>query len=354
MAKHHRAGLKRATAIDLFCGAGGLTVGLKQARFQVVGAVDLDEVAVATYRRNNRRIHVWNEDIRHLSGASVMRQLNLKRGDLDLLAGCPPCQGFSTMRTLNRGSSVHDDRNDLVLEFLRFVRVLLPKSVMLENVPGLAIDTRMKLVCDGLTKLGYRWQKRVVNAAHYGVPQRRRRMLLLASRNGGVTIPVGTANKVTVRDAISHLPAAGKSGDPMHDVGERRAPRIIDLIRRIPRDGGSRTALLDSEQLTCHKKTDGFYDVYGRMAWDNVAPTITSGCTNPSKGRFLHPSEDRAITLREAALLQTFPERYQFSMKRGKEHAAALIGNALPPRMIKTFAAAVQKNLKIYNHSDLS
>lgn len=347
MPKRHRSRSKpRPTAIDLFCGAGGLTEGLKQAGFRVIGAVELDPVAVATYRRNHRAPRVWPQDIRRLTVKEVMVELGLAPGQLDLLAGCPPCQGFSTLRTLNRGSSVEDSRNDLVFQFLRFVRVLKPKAVMLENVPGLASDARMEAFCARLAKYGYAFAREIVNAADYGVPQRRRRLLLLANRVTAVSIPVPLEESVSVRDAIGSMPKPGRSADALHDLPEMRAPHVLDLIRRIPKNGGSRTALPEADQLDCHKTTAGFYDVYGRMAWNAVAPTITSGCTNPSKGRFLHPTQNRAITLREAALLQTFPRKYFFSLDRGKEHAAAMIGNALPPRMIKVFAATVRRDLR--------
>lgn len=340
-----RAQSDRLTAVDLFCGAGGLTLGLKQAGFQVLGAVDLDELAAETYRRNHRSVTLWNRDIRKLAVSEMMATLGLQRGELDLLAGCPPCQGFSTIRTHRRGSCVADERNELVFEFVRFVRVLRPRAVMLENVPGLSNDKRMQGICRTLTQLGYSWEKRIADAADFGVPQRRRRMLLVASRAGKPEIPLDGGKATTVRDAIGHLDRPNRSRDPMHNVFEERAPHVVELIRRIPKNGGSRSSLDPKLRLDCHVRTDGFYDVYGRMAWDRVAPTITSGCTNPSKGRFLHPSQNRAITPREAALLQTFPKGYFISMRRGKEHAAALVGNALPPRMIKVIACAIRSAL---------
>jgi DNA (cytosine-5)-methyltransferase 1 len=131
----------------------------------------------------------------------------------------------------------------------------------------------------------------------------------------------------------------------MHDHSANRTEKIVELIRKIPKDGGSRAHLGDEQQLACHKRLDGFYDVYGRMAWDAVAPTITSGFVNPSKGRFLHPSQNRTITLREAALLQTFPSYYRFPLDRGKYAAAALIGNALPPEFIRRLAIPVRRYL---------
>jgi DNA (cytosine-5)-methyltransferase 1 len=145
-----------------------------------------------------------------------------------------------------------------------------------------------------------------------------------------------------VRDAIGSLPAPGASGDPLHDLAEARSDRVRRLIAAVPADGGSRKDLDAEFTLPCHARLRGFFDVYGRMRWSEVAPTITGGCVNPSKGRFLHPDQDRAITLREAALLQSFPADYAFSMRRGKYAAAALIGNALPPEFIRRQGEAVR------------
>ncbi len=333
---------KYPTAVDLFSGAGGLTLGLRRARFRVLGAVEVDPLAAETYRSNFTSVHLWEMDIRRLSVARVMRELALHPGSLDLLAGCPPCQGFSTLRSLNGHRSVVDDRNDLVLQFERFVRGLRPRAVMLENVPGLATDRRLTGLVSTLEAMGYSVTTSVLDASRYGVPQRRRRMILVAGRRRAIPLAAGEEQTATVREAIGQLPRPGRSGDPLHDLGETRQPKIRELIARIPRDGGSRVSLGEETQLGCHQRCDGFYDVYGRMAWDDVAPTITSGCVNPSKGRFLHPEQDRAITLREAALLQGFPPRYRFSLRRGKYAAAEMIGNALPPAFVQAHAAEIR------------
>lgn len=332
-------------AIDLFSGCGGLTLGLKRAGFDVIGAVDVDPLAVETYKANHKRISLWSQDIRSLPAVRVMRRLKLRRGQLDLLAGCPPCQGFSTMTTLN-GRTIRDDpRNDLVLEFLRFVRILRPKAVMMENVPGFAKDERIERFVAALEAIGYRCKRDVLNAADYGVPQRRRRFILLAGRRGEIPFARLARRKSSVREAFKNLRKRARR-DPLHQVAERRSKRVRQMIRLIPKDGGSRSALRKKRQLKCHRKCDGFKDVYGRMAWNRVAPTITGGCCNPSKGRFLHPVRHRAITPREAALLQTFPPRYFFSLRRGKFAAAQMIGNALPPEFIRRHARSVLRFLQ--------
>jgi DNA (cytosine-5)-methyltransferase 1 len=336
---------KYPTAIDLFSGAGGLTLGLRQARFKVVGAVEVSQLAATTYKSNFRNVRLWDMDIQKLSVAKVLRELQMRPGQLDLLAGCPPCQGFSAMRSLNGHQTVLDDRNDLVLQFERFVRGLRPKAVMLENVPALIRDQRLTGLVESLKAMGYSVTTEVLDASHYGVPQRRRRMILVATRRGHVHLAEKDPVRVTVRDAIGSLASPGRIDDPLHDVRENRQPKIARLIARIPKDGGSRRDLGAEAQLECHRRCDGFSDVYGRMAWGDVAPTITSGCVNPSKGRFLHPEQDRAITLREASLLQGFPRNFKFDLGRGKYAVAEMIGNALPPEFIRRHAVEIRKNV---------
>jgi len=331
-------------AVDLFSGAGGLTEGLRQAGYSVVGAVEIDARACATYRLNHKRVHLWEKDISRVSGTAIMRELELRRGELDLLAACPPCEGFSTMRTKNGARRNLDRRNDLIFDVLRIVRSVMPVSVMLENVPGLSRNYRFRSFVKSLEGLGYKTKWAVVNAADYGVPQHRRRLVLLACLMGQPDFAKKASRRWTVRQTISRLNPPERSRDPLHNYAPpRRSEKIQRIIERIPRNGGSRESLKLSEQLKCHRKFDGFYDVYGRMAWDTPSPTITGGCINPSKGRFLHPRFNRAITLREAALLQSFPRTYQFSLQWGRYPAANLIGNALPPEFVRRHAAALSK-----------
>jgi DNA (cytosine-5)-methyltransferase 1 len=337
----------KLTAVDLFCGCGGLTEGLKRAGFDVLGAIDIDSPSVQTYKANHPEVNVWERDIRKLKPSEMAKTLGLKNRRLDLLAGCPPCQGFSTMRTLNGAVSVEDPRNDLLFEFKRFIRAFRPRAVMVENVPGLADDKRFDSFIRWMTEKGYKGAYRILNTADYGVPQRRRRLIYLAGYGTEIPFAEPSSIKKTVRDVISLLPKAGESGDPVHDMPEHRTSKVIELIRRIPKDGGSRTDLPYVEQLECHKRCNGFKDVYGRLAWDDVAPTITSGCFNPSKGRFLHPDEDRAITMREAALLQSFPQQYKFP-SASKIAVAMMIGNALPPEFIAAHGISILRTLSNY------
>jgi DNA (cytosine-5)-methyltransferase 1 len=333
------------TAVDLFSGCGGLTQGLKDAGFRVVAAIEIDGLASQTYALNHPEVQVSTKNICSLGASAFRKKLRVRKGQLDLLAGCPPCQGFSTMRTLNGKKSNRDRRNDLLFEFVRFVKAFRPKAVMMENVPGLADNRRFKEFRAQLERMGYVGDYCVLNAAHFGVPQRRRRLIYMAGMHQRIAFGKPKGGNKTVRETIADLPPAGKSGDPLHDFPERRSRKVKEMIRTIPKNGGGRNDLPARRQLECHKSCDGFKDVYGRMAWDRVAPTITTGCFNPSKGRFLHPAKNRAITLREAALLQGFPRRYKFDSQHGKISVASMIGNALPPPFIKAHALSIRKEL---------
>lgn len=340
--------MKKPTAIDLFAGAGGLTTGLKVAGFRVCAAVEVDHRAAATFRANHPRVRLESVDIRAVKCAPLMRKLGLKKGELDLLAGCPPCQGFSRLPTRNR-EALKDERNDLVFEFVRFVRAFFPKSLMFENVPGLIRNGRFQKFESQLRALGYSLDVKVLDASDYGVPQRRRRLIVLGAR-GRTRLPLAEpcGERRTVREAFASLTAApGMSGDALHDLPVRHSNQVQALIRAIPANGGGRLDLPLDMRLECHVRTNGFHDVYGRMRWDAPSPTITSGCVNPSKGRFLHPAEHRAITLREAAILQGFPIDYVFLPEHGKEAIAAMIGNALPPPFIAAHAKVVRDALAL-------
>jgi DNA (cytosine-5)-methyltransferase 1 len=337
-------------AVDLFSGCGGLTLGLKLAGFRVIAAVEFDAGAVEAYKLNHQGVTLYDFDICQLRGEQILADAGLKAGELDLLAGCPPCQGFSRMKTLN---GKHEDadpgKNDLVYQYLRLVEELQPRALLLENVPALRQDRRYRLLRERVEELGYYVSDEIHDAADFGVPQRRRRLIMLAAKcaRPAMPTPVPVEARQSVRQAISAWSAtAGVSGDLAHDVPSNRSARVEALIRRIPHDGGSRRDLGADEQLQCHKNCDGFGDVYGRMRWDDVSPTITSGFPNPSKGRFIHPDQDRTLTLREGALLQTFPSDYKFPEHRGKYQVATMIGNALPPRLAEAHASAVAAVLR--------
>lgn len=335
------------TSIDLFAGAGGLSCGLVKEGFQVVAALEVDPVSAKSYSLNHQETKLIVDDIRQVTGPQILNQAGFSRGQLDLLTGCPPCQAFSTLRTRRRKQNKHDPSKELIIEMLRLVRSIRPRAVIVENVPGLANDNHFSTFCLGLKKAGYDFTYSILNASNFGVPQRRKRLILVALREKNIPFEWSnySCERKTVRDAIGHLAPSGTSGDILHDIPEKRTSAMIERIKATPKNGGSRRDISPELQCVCHTRIDGFKDVYGRMAWDDVAPTITSGCNNPSRGRFLHPEEDRAITLREAALLQTFPQNYQFCFDRGKEHVACQIGNAFPPDMIRPIARIIRREL---------
>lgn len=338
--------LKKLTAIDLFAGCGGLTDGLTTAGYRVLAAVELDDRARETYSLNHPDVWLAGKDICEADPKKIMRKLGIRRGQLDLLAGCPPCQGFSRIRKRNKARAARDRRNSLIEEFGRFAKALAPKLIMMENVPGLQRHYRFDNLKKHLESLGYTTRVEVMDTADFSVPQRRKRLILAASLSGWPNLAKPRTERKTVRTAIGKLPIPGDSGDSLHDIPENRSARVRAMIRAIPADGGSRSDLPRHLRLRCHARARGFFDVYGRMSWEEVAPTITGGCHNPSKGRFLHPAQHRTITLREAAILQGFRRRYRFNSSHGKEAIALMIGNALPPAFIAAHARALAKGLR--------
>jgi len=337
--------MKKYNAIDLFSGCGGLSEGLRKAGFRVVAAFDNDRDSIATYKLNHRSTKVFEGDIRDVDTADIEKLLN--GSPLHLLAGCPPCQGFSSMRRLNKKRSKRDDRNNLILEYLRFVRDLKPMTVMMENVPGLVNYNLFKYMIRGLRKLGYNPKFKPVNLQEYGVPQRRRRLVLVGSLLGDIDIAKPTNEKVTVREIIGNIESVSKTKDPLHKIVASHTSEIMERIKMTPKNGGSRMDLPKEFELACHKDEEvGFTDVYRRLRWDDYSSTISGGCLNPSKGRFLHPTKNRAITAREAALLQTFPRTYKFPTNISKTSVSLLIGNALPPKFSCIQSANIKKHLK--------
>ena len=333
-------------AIDLFSGCGGMTEGLFQAGFHVVAAVEIDRYAAQTYRANNdqRGVYLFEEDIREVNIKTIQDMLDGE--PLHLLAGCPPCQGFSTIRKKNKKRPKKDVRNKLIWEFIRFVEELMPITIMLENVPALAEYTEFRKAVLKLKRLGYEPHYEVLDIADFGVPQRRKRLVMLGSLLGPISPAAGDSPLITVRQAIGNLELPENSADPIHQIYPHHTPEVNQRIVITPHDGGSRSDLPEEYTLECHKKDGiGFHDVYGRLAWDKVSSTITGGCLNPSKGRFLHPEQNRCISAREAALLQTFPPKYVFPINIPRSSIALMIGNALPPAFCRWQAAYVADHL---------
>jgi len=332
--------------IDLFCGCGGASLGFIRKGFKVVAALDKDPKAVETYSYNIG-VQPLIGHIENVRGREILKAAGLKKGEPTVLIGCPPCQGF----TRHRGKAGRrDKRNGLVEVYAERVGEILPLFMVFENVPGILRDHGKKhfeLFLERLCDLGYTAVWDVLQAADYGVPQLRKRVVVIASRDKSLKLqlPEPSYNRGhwrTVHDAIADLPPVG-AGErhpyvPNH-IAPNHSPRILKLIRHIPKDGGSRCDLPRRLRLKCHLKHNGHHDVYGRMRWDAPAPTLTYGCTNPSRGRFIHPEQDRAITPREAARLQSFPDDFVFYC--APTHAATYIGNAFPPLFAGALADAI-------------
>ena len=325
-------------AIDLFCGAGGLSLGLKDAGFQVVAALDNHPVAVRTYAANLGP-HILSAPIEELSASDLLKKAGLSPGDCTLLAGGPPCQGFS----LQRRGSRRDPRNELVLQFLRMIEEIRPRFFLMENVGALLSKHGSPFLRElslRTSKLDYFVHVAVLDAADFGVPQVRKRAFLigehLPSFSTRYRVPEPTQHTPrTVRDAIGDLPSPPKDGTchPLianHYREARLAPINVERIKRVPQ-GGGRDHLPDELQLACHVNNPGHRhkDVYGRLSWDSPSVTLTAGFDSFTRGRFAHPIEHRSLTIREGARIQTFPDAFVFEGNR--EDGARQVGNAVPP-----------------------
>jgi len=332
-------------SIDLFSGIGGLTEGLHQADFQTQLAFEIDALASKAYNLNHKGTEVITEDIRKVNIDDIKQKLGNQT--IHLLAGCPPCQGFSSIRRLNKPQPVFDERNSLINEYVRFIKGLMPYTFMMENVPGLALDSSFHEAKKFLEdELGYKVDHKIVNIKDYGVPQSRRRLVMVGSRLGEIKVAEPINVKMSVRKAIGEMPKPNESDDLLHKIFPKHSPKIFNLIKDIPHDGGSRKDLGKDRQLKCHQKENvGFNDVYGRLSWDSHSTTITGGCLNPSKGRFLHPEQDRCISAREASILQSFPSDYKFPLDAPVTKIALMIGNALPPKFSKIQADNIRTHL---------
>ena len=348
--------------MDIFSGAGGSALGFVRAGFRPLAAIDKYTWAVKTYARNIG-IKPVRADAFYFDWGKWAREL----GDVDVLVGCPPCQGFSRLKlTLSRKyRGIEDDpRNRLLLVYLRAVEALRPRAVVFENVPGVEKSNYFRGLVDGLRRLGYRVRWAILDAADYGVPQHRKRIILvgLVGQEPLLFPPPPTHGRPnsgavreglrrpwrTVRQAISDLPPLSPGEQhptiPNH-VAKRLPPHWIELIKRIPKNGGSRHDVPPELLLPAHRRLGrrGFNDVFGRLRWDKPAVTMTTGCWNPSKGRYVHPEQDRGLSVRECARLQGFPDDFVFLGPPGS--AARQVGEALPPPLAEAVAKTVMEML---------
>ncbi|MES2738747.1 MAG: DNA cytosine methyltransferase [Verrucomicrobiota bacterium] len=332
----------KRTAIDLFSGCGGLSQGLKSAGFEVIACCEIRAEALQTYALNMPDT-IRYPDVRSLKGKKLLSDTGLAYGELDLLAACPPCQGFSSMRTKNR-EIASDARNELIFEVARLVKELLPKTILIENVPRLLKDQRLDQFKEILAKLGYQFSEGVLDAQNFGVAQRRKRMILIGSISGKLGLPPELPTKKTVRDVISYLPYPHEhNATALHKMKQNFTDKVQERIEKVK---VNRSDLPDYLQLECHKRyPKGFRDVYGRIDWDSVAPTITRSSHNPSKGRFIHPDQNRGLTLYEAMLLQGFPKKFKFPVTLGIGKISSMIGEAFPPPMAEAQASHIRRAL---------
>jgi DNA (cytosine-5)-methyltransferase 1 len=338
---------KRLRVVDFFCGAGGMSYGLMKAGLTVLGGIDVDKTCEKTYSRNIRGGKYLRKDISTLSPATLAEFFGVEKADDRLVfAGCSPCQFWSKINT-DRTKGLQTAF--LLKNFERFIAAFLPGFVLVENVPGLLTRKRHSILPGFLSFLrenGYTWAEGIVNASSFGVPQHRRRYLLLATRVPGIvpSLPRERPSPVrTVRSCLATRPgltalSAGQEDatDRLHRAA-RLSPTNILRLKGTPKDGGDRKSWSDTPlQLDAYEgKDEIFSDVYGRMFWDRPAPTITTRFNSLSNGRFGHPEQDRAITLREGAILQSFPKGFVFPALN-QANIARQIGNAVPPRLAKT------------------
>lgn len=332
--------MARVEAIDLFCGVGGLTSGLLTAGVRVVAGIDVDKACRFPFEANHIEARFIEQDVSSVTG----EQLNAlwSQGVVRLLAGCAPCQPFSSYA---KSKGKNHAKWGMLEQFARLVKESEPDLVTMENVPGLQRQEPFQYFLKTLEQCGFHHVVYgVLNAAEYGVPQQRKRLVLLASKHGSVTLPTpthpGKDNWITVRKAIGNLPRL-EHGCASKDDAIHRAASLSPLnLKRIcaSRPGGTWRDWPQELVATCHTKESGKHStgVYGRMIWDAPAPTMTTLCNGFGNGRFGHPEQNRAISLREAAIFQSFPQNYVFtdpSRVVSAKTVARLIGNAVPPKL---------------------
>jgi DNA (cytosine-5)-methyltransferase 1 len=340
---------------DLFCGAGGLTRGLKNAGIDIALGVDVDPACEFPFVSNNNAAFL-QKSVKDLSAADFA---DVFRGKpISLLAGCAPCQPFSSY---SRGKAHKSDRRwNLLNEFARLATSLSPDLVTMENVPSLAEQEVFEKFVRCLKRRGYHVFYEVVNCANYGVPQSRRRLVLLASKFGPIELIEPTrspSSYKTVRQAIGRLPHLEAGGahevDALHQAC-KLSPLNLKRIRA-SKQGGSWRDWTEKLVAECHKKDSGstYPSVYGRMTWDDIAPTMTTQYFGFGNGRFGHPDQDRAISLREGAILQSFPRSYQFVAKGKPVHRriiGRLIGNAVPVKLAEAIGKSMILHVQAHVH----
>jgi DNA (cytosine-5)-methyltransferase 1 len=344
--------------IDMFCGVGGLTHGLIKKGMTVAAGYDLDGSCKYAYEKNNKNARFIKKDIKNISSNEINELYGNKR---KILVGCAPCQPFSSHTNKlkeKKDVSIDDDRWKLLYEFKRLIEDVEPDIVSMENVPLLVKHKVFDDFIASLKNKGYHISnyKKIVYCPDYGIAQKRQRLVLLASKFGDIQlIPPDyvKTNYKTVIDEIGKLPRI-KDGethksDPLHRA-RKMSPLNLERIKAIT-EGQNWTNLSEDLISPCHKTENGktFTIAYGRMKWHEPSPTITTHCIGFSNGRFGHPTQNRAISLREAALLQSFPKDYDFIDKDRPANIAQLakhIGNAVPPKLGEVIAMSIKQHIE--------
>ncbi len=340
----------RIQALDLFCGAGGLSYGLQEAGIPVSAGLDFDQKCEFPFTHNVGG-HFLAKDLAETDSAELAKHFDMPR--YSLIAGCAPCQPFSTLS--NGSDRKKSNKWPLLRQFGRVVGDLRPTLVTMENVPVIKREEVFDEFVAGLKDLGYHVTFKTIDASEYGVPQRRKRLVLLASLLGPVRILSAEElglSRATVRDAISHLPkiqeGEADSADPLHKA---RSLTSINLKRiRSSKPGGTWEDWPSDLVLACHRKANGatFKSVYGRLEWDKPSSTMTTQAYNFGTGRYGHPEQDRSLSLREMAILQSFPDDYQFVSPGEKIEFASvgrMIGNAVPVRLGYVIGCSIQHHI---------
>lgn len=388
--------VKKYTCIDLFSGAGGLSRGLEEAGFKAVFASDINPIYGETYKKNHPHTHFVDKDIRKLTGKEILATCGLKRGELDLLAGGPPCQGFSVNAPIR---SLADQRNHLFKDYLRLAAELYPKAILIENVPGivsLGKGTVVKAIYSVLQEMGYKAEHHILFAGHYGVPQMRFRTIFIATRieDANIVFPTPTHNArayanfaeakelcqrvpenkahqlkkhTSVWDAIRDLPILNPQGKPesaaytespkntflkfvrgnsteiFNHATSRLAPINLERLKHIPQGGSWRD--IPQELLPSGLKRARRSDHtkrYGRLAPDGLCSTVLTKC-DPHWGSFFHPYQNRVLSVREAARMQSFPDDYVFTGSVTQQYEQ--VGNAVPVLLAKAIGDSIIKTL---------
>lgn len=345
-------------AIDLFCGVGGLTNGLERAGIRVVAGIDFEHSCKYAYEKNNKSKFI-EKDITLITD-NELKSMYSSDTDIHILAGCAPCQPFSKYSQRYRKDGYKDEKWKLLYFFGKLAKQIQPEIIAMENVPELSDTSIFGDFVNELKLCGYNISHSIVYCPDYGVPQSRKRLILLASLLGKIDLIAPTHrpdNYVTVRDAISDLPTliAGSTdpNDIMHSACHLSETNLKRIQQSVP--GGTWRDWDESLQLKCHKKSSGktYPSVYGRMQWDAPSPTITTQFYGYGNGRFGHPEQDRALSLREGAILQSFPRNYQFidsTCILNKHQLGIQIGNAVPVKLGEAMGKSIIKHIRRYEH----